>query len=150
MVSKAIKNPAVTAIKVFISGQPHTRSDLAQAIIEFKDELKNNSVAHSTFKEKRQIGSAYQRGYVHDSRRGSRFGGRDIRGQRGRGRYPGRNYMYGRGQGSIDGMTNSSAVIFIPQEVLQAIPPKYQAMLFKGREQMEKELGNNSPFTKAK
>jgi len=140
------KKPSVTTIKVFISGQPHTKSDLAQAIIKFKDQLKNNSIAHSTFKEKRQIGSAYQRGYVRDSRRGGQFGGRDIRGQRGRGRYPGRNYMYGRGQGTIDGTTNSSAGIFIPQEVLQAVPPKYHAMLFKGREQMEKELGDIHPL----
>ena len=58
---KAEKNPAIHAIKVFIGQQQHTKEDLNQAIIAFKDGLKDNPGGYD-YKDTRQVGATYRQG----------------------------------------------------------------------------------------
>ena len=63
---------------------------------------------------------------------------------------------YGRGYGQRDSggrnggrgrNTPEQNNLFIPNHVLEAVGPRYRAMLFRGRDQMEQETNQHQPGT---
>lgn len=130
------RGTAIPAMKVLIGQQPHTKGDLLQAIIAFKDSLRSNPQVTEYTKDNRSIGSTYRNGG-----RGNGYSGRGGRG------YGGRNTNNGRGHGGRHPNNNNNNNkdengIFIPKQILNSVAPKYRAMLYKGRDVMEKENGN--------
>jgi hypothetical protein len=137
-------NPQILAIKALVLNGENSKNNLRSAIVTFKDTMRQLMGA-SNERDSRNIGSIsrggrFGRGHgrTHQGR-GGRFGGRGGRGRfsnpgRGRGRT-----NTGRGHGEQRDQNN----LYIPNEVLEAVGPKYQAMLFRGREQMEKESNTN-------
>lgn len=142
----ARQNPHLLPIKAIILNGENTRNNLAGAIIAFKDTMRQ-IVGTTNEREKRYIGA-----FNCDIRRGGRSGrtgsrggrsfdyqyGRSGRGGRGAGRgsFGHRSGRHGGGRGRFSQRDQN---LFIPNDVLEAVGPRYQAMLFRGRDQMEKE-----------
>jgi Reverse transcriptase (RNA-dependent DNA polymerase) len=134
----------LNTIKVQINGNAEQRSNLNAAIIAFKDHLQQ-FFHTSGEKDSRHIGSMNSnrggRG-GRGGRNGGRNGGRGVRGNNG-----GRGYNNGRGnggRGNSNNTNNTNNDFYIPDRYLQNIPKKYQAMMFKGRELMEKEANSDN------
>jgi hypothetical protein len=127
-----------STIKTIVLNGETTKNNLRNAIIVFRDTMRQ-VFGTSNKRDTRYIGAKSRGGgrgrgqglhnYVgrNQGRGGGRFAG-------GRGRN-GQQYQGSRGRG---GQRDGNS-FYIPNEVLQWVGPKYQAMLFKGREQMEKE-----------
>jgi hypothetical protein len=140
----ARQNPHLLAIKTIILIGPTTRNNLRNAIIAFKDTMRQ-ILGASNERENRHIG-AFNRDNRGRSRGGGRGDGRGYSGGRygsgggrGRGRSGGRFRGGGgaRGRGRFGGRDSNDN--YIPDAVLQAVGPRYQAMLLRGRDQMELE-----------
>ena len=85
---------------------------------------------HSNSNESRRVSSAYGRGKGYGRGRGGRGRGRG-RGRdhgRGYGRENNRDYRHN----NNDGNSN-----YIPKDIIDNLPPKYRAMMFKGRDAMK-------------
>ena len=143
------RNTTIPAIKVNIETNPNLKSDLLQAIITFKDCLRNHTNT-ADYKDTRYIGATYWgggrsgRGGRHGGR-GGRHGGRGGRGYGGRSGRGGRGYL-GRHNYNYNSESNNTQSnkegIFIPPDVLESVPRQYHSMLYKGRDQLEIESGN--------
>jgi Reverse transcriptase (RNA-dependent DNA polymerase) len=145
------QNPQLLSIKAIVLTNPDTRSNLSSAIITFKDTMRQIAGTLNHEREHRYVGAIQRNGgryggrgsggrvsgRHHDTRRYGRGGGRGFHTNRG-GRGGGR-YVPGRG-----GQRDQSQNLFIPDEIIQAVGPRYQAMLFRGRDQMEKESQQSS------
>jgi hypothetical protein len=138
------QNPHLLPIKAIILNGENTRGNLRNAIIAFKDTMRQ-IIGTTNDRDTRHIGAF--------NRDGGRGRGRNHRAPnhagRGRGhgrggRYGGGNHPQGRGRGRTN---NQEASLFIPNSVLEAVGPRYQAMLFRGRDLMEQESGNNRDNT---
>jgi hypothetical protein len=135
------RNSTIPAMKVYVGQQPTSKGDLLQAIITFKDLLRANPQGTENYKDNRSIGATYRDGGGRGHNKGGRGGGRNSRGRT----------NYGRGRGGHHSNNNDNRPgIFIPPDVLNAVPNKFCAMLYKGRDLMEEENDNVHPSRKNK
>jgi hypothetical protein len=136
------QNTHLLSIKAIVLNNENTKGNLANAVITFKDTMRQFGGTLSD-RDQRNIGAVNgYRGRTGGGR--GRAGGRDNRGQRGGynargGRGYGRGDGRGRGRFQGRGRQANNDNLFIPPDVLAAVGPRYQAMLFRGRDQMEKE-----------
>ena len=125
-----------------------TKDDVYKAVITFKDTVRN-LVGITGVTDARRVSSmqrgrghggkgGYGRGYGRGGRR-TRGGGRGGRHSNGQGRGYGGGRQTNRGYNN-DGQRDSN---YIPNEILENLPPKYKAMMFEGTDVMEVDNQDN-------
>ena len=117
------------SIQATILTDANTKDDIYRAVITLKDTVKNLGIM-STGGESRRTSAFYR-----ESRGGRGRHGRGGRAGKGRGgRYVGRT---GRsGDDRNDRQNYRSENNFIPNDILEVLPIKYRAIMFKGRDVM--------------
>ena len=123
-------NPHLLGIKTTVLMGATTKNDIYKAVTMFKDTMRTLGIDFNN--DSRRISSAYSRGRGYGRGRGNGGRGRGRgRGGRGRGRGSRRDRGY---EYDNEERTDSH---YIPQDILENLPPKYRAMIYKGRDVME-------------